>query len=272
MSVVIPTLNEAERIGGCVRSCSVAGEVEQKGPGSESVEVEVEVVVVDGGSSDGTQAAAERACVRLVEEGFGRGVVGCRVVEGKTRGRGFQLRQGVEETEGEAVVLLHGDSELPPGWAGSVVRALGRGEWGAFRVAFTGGDGGPGVGTEVVAWAANAVRVGLVGVPYGDQGMFMRRAALDSVGGVPRQPFLEDLELSLRLRKVAGRPVLADAGPVRTSGRRFAALGALRTAALNQATVLAYLAGVDATTLGEWYRRQMPRPPISASPPAGRPE
>ena len=183
------------------------------------------------------------------------------------------MRQGVEATAGDAVVLLHGDSELPPDWAGSMSRALGRGGWGAFRLAVQddeerrGGGASLGLGMSVVEWWANAVRVGMIGLPYGDQGMFMRREVLEAVGGVPGQPFLEDLELSLRLRRAAGWPMVADGGPVRTSGRRFATLGALRTAAINQATVLAYLAGVDAATLGKWYRAQVPR----AQAPRGKP-
>jgi hypothetical protein len=104
----------------------------------------------------------------------------------------------------------------------------------------------------VVNWRSTRL-----GLPYGDQGLFLRRAAFDAAGGYPDMPFLEDYEMSRRLSR-AGTLAIADEAVV-TSARRWQTLGVWRTSAINQCVVFGYHLGVPVTTLGYWYRGTLRR-------------
>lgn len=225
VSVVIPALDEAERIAAAVASAREPG---------------VEVVVVDGGSRDATAERARAAGARVIAS---------------APGRARQLAAGVAATQGDALVFLHADSRLPAGFAASIERALAdyRIAGGAFRFQFAREEGTAlGWRLRIVEWGARA-RVALFALPYGDQGLFCRRAVLAATGGIPRVPILEDLDL-VRAWKRVGR--LAALGlPVETSPRRYRERGPLRTMLRNWSAAIAYFAGADRTRLAAWYAR-----------------
>lgn len=210
ISVVIPTLDEAERIAGAVGSAVAPG---------------VEVVVVDGGSRDGT--------VRLARD------AGARVLAGE-RGRARQLRLGSEASTGEAVLFLHADTRLPPGWPGCVARALSDPDCagGAFRLRFA----ERGLRERGIEWGVR-LRVALFGLPYGDQALFVRRSVLEQMGGLPIVAVMEDLDL-VRAIKRAGRLRIVEASAT-TSARRYARAGALRTVWRHQTALLGWWLGWD---------------------------
>jgi len=219
LSVVIPALDEAEWIAGAVESARREG---------------AEVVVVDGGSRDATRARAEAAGARVVEA---------------PRGRARQLQAGAAEIRGDVLVFLHADTRLPEGWSEAVQVALGdaRVVGGAFRFRFD--RHSPAL--RFVEWGAR-LRGALFGLPYGDQALFVRRPVLESVGGVPQVPILEDLDL---VRALARRGRLARLRlPATTSARRYLAGGALRTMLRNWAATLGWLLGYDRARLAAWYR------------------
>jgi rSAM/selenodomain-associated transferase 2 len=218
VSVVIPALNEAERIGATVDAAFAAGASE--------------VVVADGGSTDATVAIATAR--------------GARVVTGeKTRGR--QLNAGARAASGASVIFVHADTLLPAGAADAVSSALDSGfVFGGFRVAFVER------GFERVARMINA-RTRLTGAPWGDQAQFARRELFLRMGGYPEMPLMEDYELARRMKR-AGRTILLPLS-VRTSARRFAKKGVFRTTCTNWLIIASYHLGISAERLARWYRR-----------------
>lgn len=225
VSVVIPALDEAERIGAAVASAREPG---------------VEVLVVDGGSRDDTVARASAAGARLVAS---------------EPGRARQLAAGVRAATGDLLVFLHADSRLPAGFAAAVANALADPAvaGGAFRFRFErDASGGLAPSLHVVEWGAR-LRVALFSLPYGDQGLFCRRTALEAGGGIPQVPIMEDLDL-VRAWKRIGR-VVSLAPAVETSARRYLGRGPLRTMFRNWGAVLAFAAGADRSRVAAWYQR-----------------
>jgi len=227
IAVVIPALCEADRIQFAVHSARAP---------------EVEVVVVDGGSRDATRERARDAGARVLE---------CE------RGRARQLAEGVRATAAEALVFLHADTRLPPGYAEAVRGALADPAVAGGAFAFRFGPA-PGAGPLVrlglrLVEAGARLRVALLRLPYGDQALFARRAALERAGGVPQAPIMEDLDLLAALRRV-GRVALLPLA-VTTSPRRYVEGGVVRTWARNALALAGYYAGADRARLAAWYGR-----------------
>ena len=218
ISIVIPVLNEERRIGERLAELRAFDEV----------------IVVDGGSSDGTvEIASSFSGVR---------------VERAPRGRAAQMNHGARLAGGEVLLFLHADVSLPADALEHIQRALGdaRTVAGAFRTWHV-ADGG-----RRTPWLHLAdLRSRYSGLPYGDQALFVRREAFWTAGGFPDQPLMEDLELSQRLRRL-GRIAIVPAS-VRVSGRRFLA-HPIRDTLLVNAFPLLYRLGVSAASLARFYR------------------
>jgi hypothetical protein len=219
LAVVVPCLNEADSVGDAVRSA--VGEAEQ-------------VIVVDGGSTDGTREQARRA--------------GAIVLRNED-GRAMQQNAGAVGSNAGTLLFLHGDSRLPAGYAEQVQHALGEEDVvaGAFHIGIEGSFPGRALEERMVNRRARARQL-----PYGDQGLFVRREVFLELGGFPDQPIMEDYELVRRLRR-HGRVVLAP-GTVTTSGRRWEQHGIVKTTLINQLMLLAYYLGVSPERLARWYR------------------
>jgi rSAM/selenodomain-associated transferase 2 len=168
-----------------------------------------QVLVVDGGSNDGSQRLARLAGARL---------------QPAPAGRGGQLAQGVAASGAPWVLLLHGDARLPPRWFALVAPAIaaGAGTAWAFRLAIAGRN----PGLRLVELAANG-RSRWRRLPYGDQGLLLARSLYDLAGGINPLPLMEDLEFVLRLR-LHGAIRLLD-GAVSVDDRRWRSLGVWRT-------------------------------------------
>lgn len=220
LSVVIPALDEEGQIEAAIASAAAEG---------------VEVLVVDGGSRDATPRRARDAGARVLT---------C------APGRARQLGVGVRHAQGEVVLFLHADTRLAPGWERAVRAALADPGvvGGAFRLRFD----APSPSMRLIEWGAR-LRVALFALPYGDQALFARRAALEAVGGVPQVPIMEDLDLVRALRR-RGRLALLPL-PATTSGRRYRARGVLRTWLRNTLAAAAWLLGVERGRIAAWYGR-----------------
>jgi rSAM/selenodomain-associated transferase 2 len=191
-----------------------------------------ETIVVDGGSSDGTAArAAARQGVTLLRS---------------ERGRGVQLHAGAAACHSDAVLFLHADTRLPPGALALIRRALARPGVvaGAFRARFD----TPGALLALYSWAGRW-ETGLT--TFGDQGFFMRRADYVCAGGFPPWPFLEDVALRRRLRRLGRFVKLRET--VVTSARRYTDEGLVRRQLLNLAVLAAFYAGVSPQRLARFY-------------------
>ena len=221
ISVIIPTLNEETGIAACLDRVRRAHGVE--------------VIVVDGGSRDATVEAARRAGAKVI---------------GAPRGRAVQMNAGAEVSRGEILLFLHADTLLPSGWEAEVRRALARPEVaaGAFTFRLDQRTAGLRFIELCVAW-----RCRLASMPYGDQGLFLRRVDFLAAGGFPDLPIMEDCELVRRLKK-RGRIIVSPA-PAITSARRWQQRGILATTAFNSLVVVAFYLGCPPSLLRRLYDR-----------------
>jgi len=210
VSVVIPTLDEAAGIAALVAALLRDG---------------VEVIVVDGGSRDGTPDLAREAGARVLAT---------------ARGRARQLRCGSEHASGDWIVFLHADSRLPVDWRAALDGADADPDCAGGAFAFHVAERGL-FFRWIEFWVSLRNRV--LRLPYGDQAIFVRRRVLEAMGGVPAVPILEDLDL-VRGIKARGRMVLIPL-PVTTSGRRYRKGRRLATLLLHQWALLGWWLGFD---------------------------
>jgi rSAM/selenodomain-associated transferase 2 len=221
LSIVVPALNEATRIDACLRALAA---LRDRG---------AEVIVVDGGSTDGTVASAEPLADRVMQA---------------PRGRAHQMNAGAAQARAETLLFLHADTRLPDDALQAIETALldARTHWGRFDVRI---DGRP-LLLKLVAWMMN-LRSRWGGIATGDQAIFVRHKSFVRIGGFPDQPLMEDIELSKRLRALA-RPVCLRQR-VTTSGRRWERDGVLRTIALMWRLRWLYWIGTPPERLAELY-------------------
>jgi rSAM/selenodomain-associated transferase 2 len=220
ISVIIPVLNEAE---GIAEFCAHWHELEARG---------AELLIVDGGSQDGTVALIEREGFPVLHSG---------------RGRARQMNAGAARATGGILVFLHADTRLPAGALELVRRGLRPPLcWGRFDVEIVGRQ----PMLAVVARCMN-LRSRWSGIATGDQAIFLQRWAFDRVGGFPDQPLMEDVEMSARLKSLA--PPVCLRATVATSGRRWQTGGILPTILLMWSLRLAYWLGVPSPALARIY-------------------
>ena len=220
LDVIIPTLNAAG---------SLATTLAALPPG-------VAVIVSDGGSTDGTPAMAQAA--------------GARVVNGPP-GRGRQLAAGSAEATRPWRLFLHADTTVTPeGWAGIVrhiERPQGCGLAASLRLAID----DPAWQARVIERAV-ALRVRLLCLPYGDQGLLIHRDLYNAIGGYPDQPLMEDVEI---IRRVGRARHVVLSGEARTSAARWQRRGWVRQTALNLTCLGLYRMGVPADRIAKLYGR-----------------
>ena len=194
-----------------------------------------EVVVVDGGSADGTAALAAPRCDRVLAS---------------APGRARQMNAGAAAARGAILLFVHADTLLPPGADEAIGHALadGRRCWGRFDVRLDGDEHA----FRVIERLMN-LRSRVSGIATGDQAMFVTREAFAAVGGFPDQALMEDVALSARLKRLSRPACLA--GPVITSARRWRERGVARTVVLMWRLRLAYALGADPRSLARRYQR-----------------
>jgi rSAM/selenodomain-associated transferase 2 len=218
ISVIIPTLNEAESILKTIES------VRQQ-------DYEAEIIVVDGGSVDGTLEIA-RPYAQVIDT---------------PRGRAVQMNAGARSATGDVLLFLHGDSRLAPGALAQLRQILDnpRVAGGTFTLVFD-------VDNPLLRFNAFCSNIDWLCFRYGDQGIFVRRSIFEALGGYADIPLMEDIDLLRRLPRY-GRRVLIRDYPVTTSARRFVKHGIVRQEVLNATLVAAWFAGVKPQTLAKWY-------------------
>jgi rSAM/selenodomain-associated transferase 2 len=216
LSIVVPTFNAAGTLEDCLRRLAEVRDV----------------VVVDGGSRDRTQAIAEAA--------------GARVVLSE-RGRGAQLRLGAEAARGDWLLFLHADTRLGAGWREAAAMHMQRrpDKAGCFRFRL-----------DDPAWQARlieagvALRVWFLGLPYGDQGLLLPRSLYDSAGGYAPLRLMEDVDL---VRRIGRRRLCVLEADALTSAARWRRDGWLRRSARNLACLLLHRFGMSADRVARLY-------------------
>jgi rSAM/selenodomain-associated transferase 2/rSAM/selenodomain-associated transferase 1 len=221
LSVIIPALNEAANIEETVQRALCE---------------DSEVIVVDGGSTDGTREKASHAGARVLDS---------------ARGRGVQQNRGASAARGKVLLFLHADTHLPGDYPRYVFEALmdPRVVLGAF-----------GFRTDLQSPLARIMedlvnlRSRYLCLPYGDQGLFLRKTTFELAGCFPDVPIAEDFFLVRHVRK-QGRIVTAGARAT-TSGRRWQRNGLFRTAWINQVILAGLGLRVSLSTLASIYGRR----------------
>ena len=226
VSVIVPALNESACVASAVRSATSEG---------------AEVILVDGGSTDDTAARAEAAGARVLI---------CPA------GRAGQMNRGAGEACGQVLLFLHADTVLPVGYVSDVFEAMADPQTvgGAFGHATDLDRRSMKLVQRLVHFRARYLRL-----PYGDQGLFVRRSVFERIGGFPATPIAEDFHFVRSLRR-RGRIAILPSQAI-TSGRRWHAMGVLRTTLINQFIVVGCLLGVSDRLLKNLYEKTRQAPP-----------
>ncbi len=221
LSIIIPCLNEA---GGIVAAVERLQPLRRRG---------VEVIVVDGGSSDDSVALAAPLADRVLAA---------------PRGRASQMNAGAAVARSPVLMFLHADCSLPADGDRLIIDGLKAGgkQWGRFDVRLHGAH--PLLG--MIAFMMNS-RSRLTGIATGDQGIFVTRGLFADAGGFPAIPLMEDIALS-RILKSQSAPLCLRAR-ITASGRRWDEHGMLRTMLLMWRLRLAYFLGADPADLALRY-------------------
>ena len=227
-TVIIPTLNEAGVIVATLRLTAQLGFHD--------------IVVVDGGSTDGTRALVES------EVANGASVSGAIRLLSSSAGRARQLNAGAAACTTDVFVFLHADSSLPHRARALIEQALTNPAvvGGRFDVRFD----RPSIWGRIISAFMNA-RSRLSRISTGDQAMFVRRPIFEQLGGFADIPIMEDIDFSTRLKRAGETAAIRER--VTTSFRRWERQGPFRTILLMWSLRFLYWIGVSPHRLAGWY-------------------
>lgn len=220
ISVIIPAINEAASMANCMASASAPG---------------VQIILADGGSTDGT---------REIAEAYGAQVVQC------PPGRALQMNAGTQLAKAPVYLFLHADTLLPNDFVSKIkislqdVVSVG----GAFRLRLDSKQ----PGFRVIERGANW-RSRVLGLPYGDQALFIRAEIFQRIGGYPDQPIMEDVALVRAMRKFGYMNFLDSS--VTSSARRWIAGGVIRTTMLHLLALVLYFVGLPPARIAKLLKR-----------------
>ncbi|MEH2055221.1 MAG: TIGR04283 family arsenosugar biosynthesis glycosyltransferase [Nostoc sp.] len=222
ISIIIPAINEAGNIKEAIATTQ----------GS----INIEVIVVDSGSSDHTVAIAQSLNVKVISSSPGRAV---------------QMNAGAVAASGDILLFLHADTRLPTGFDDMIRTALQ--QPGTVAGAFNLRIDASLLSLRWVEWGVK-MRSHFYQIPYGDQAIFVTKEVFEQIGSFPQLPIMEDFEFIRRLKRL-GRIVIIPT-PVVTSARRWLQKGVFKTTLLNQIVIIAYLLGVSPERIRSWYRQE----------------
>jgi rSAM/selenodomain-associated transferase 2 len=231
ISVIIPVFNEALTLPRSLPPLVAAMQA-----------YDLEIIIADGGSTDATLAIAHE--------------FGVKTLVSPEPGKANQMNAAAAIAQGEILLFLHADTQLPPDFP-VLVQAV----WseqrqhhgqlpiaGAFDLAIDG-----------TGWALRWIELTVkwrsrwLSLPYGDQALFLPKTTFQAVGGFPAIPIMEDFVLVRHLRKMGKIAIVPRS--VLTSARRWQQLGVWKTTLINQLIILGYYCGVSPHRLARWYRR-----------------
>ncbi|BAZ87620.1 TIGR04283 family arsenosugar biosynthesis glycosyltransferase [Dolichospermum compactum] len=219
ISIIIPTLNEADNIQEAIISSQIGSHIE--------------IIIVDGGSQDQTLLIAKSLNVQVIIS---------------PPGRANQMNAGAMAANGEILLFLHADTRLPTNFEQMIRTTLAQPGIvaGAFALQINAPDWGLRLVEFGVKWRSH-----LWQMPYGDQAIFLTKDVFGQVGNFPQIPIMEDFELMRKL-KTLGKIYLLPT-PVITSPRRWLKKGIIQTTLGNQIIVIAYLLGIPPQRIRNWY-------------------
>lgn len=221
ISVIVPVLNEEKVIPQSLSALKLTDDEE--------------LIVVDGGSDDMTVQVAHEFTDKVFVA---------------KRGKGHQMNFGAERASGDVLLFLHIDCRLPDNGLEMIRDAILDNEVsaGAFDLSIE----HPALRYRIIEKGAN-LRSRITSIPYGDQGMFVKREIFEHLGGFSDIPIMEDIEFSSRLNKIVRITFLRP--PVKTSPRRWQKEGPVYTTVRDWALATLYgLFGVSPERLAKYYR------------------
>ena len=222
ISIIIPALNEAD----CIEK-TLSMLTQRKA---------IEVIVVDGSSTDGTADIA-KACGAMV----------LTTESSKSR----QMNIGAKAAGGDILLFLHADTLLPENFEKSIISATYQDgvAAGAFQLRINSESKGLRFIEKAANWRSRHLQT-----PYGDQGIFVVKSLFQAIGGYPDMEIMEDFELIRRLKR-KGKIITLDLA-VNTSPRRWQNMGIFKTWLLNQMIAIGYILGCSPERLACWYHRE----------------
>lgn len=217
LSVIIPTINEATALNALLPILQAAKPHE--------------ILIADGGSTDATSEVAVRHGAQVIHS---------------PRGRARQMNHAAQTASGEFLLFLHADTTPPPDYPSVIVRTLSPGiAAGAFRFALR-----EKIPFSSVIEHLTRLRGSVLTMPYGDQGLFLRRSVFQSLGCFAEWPILEDVDMVKRLRRMGRVCITPEAAP--TSARRWQQNGVIRTFLRHQLILVGHRLGVPPERLVRW--------------------
>ena len=222
ISIIIPTLNEANNITAAISSIQPS--------------TNVEIIVVDGGSNDNTAAIAQS--------------LGATVIS-SAPGRSMQMNTGAAIASGDILLFLHADTQLPANFDTMIRHQLA--QPGIIAGAFTLRIDSPHPGLRLIEWGIKW-RSRFWQMPYGDQAIFLTKQSFIQVGNFPEIPIMEDFQIIKNLKRL-NKITIIDV-PVVTSPRRWLKKGILQTTLINQIIVIAYLLRIPPNKIRQWYHQE----------------
>jgi uncharacterized protein len=225
LSIIIPVLYEAERIRTCLENLlQLAGDIN------------LEVIVVDGDPKGTT--------LSHVPSQYPYALKGIQ----SPKGRGTQMNAGAQIAQGQVLLFLHADTDLPDRALLDILHTCKQYTGGAFDLAIASPRRSLKLVGKVASWRSRLTRI-----PYGDQAIFMRKDIFEQVQGYPDIPLMEDVALMQRLKQ-HGYPIHILSQTVKVSARRWEKEGIVRCTLRNWSLILLYSLGIHPETLACWYR------------------
>lgn len=222
-SIVVPVLNEAERINSLIEHLHNQG-----------CETLYEIIVVDGDPQSSTlNAISDKRVIKMRAD----------------KGRALQMNAGAELARGEIILFLHADTMLPQGALEKIGCTLENPD-------FVGGAFELDIDSDKLFLKYVSIRSRYRSrrnkLPYGDQAIFLRKDYFFQIGMYKDIPLMEDLELMQRIKK-DGRKICILPDRVTTSARRWQRDGMLYTSLRNRVLVALFHLGVSPSTLAKYY-------------------